>query len=77
MKPSAQAIEALLDGTHADPFALLGIHDGPVGPFARAILPGALTAEAFSLAGDPLGPVERVDARGLFEGVVKIGRAHV
>ena len=70
MKPSAQAIEALLDGTHADPFALLGIHDGPKGPFARAILPGAATAEAFSLSGAPLGTVERVDPRGLFEGVV-------
>ncbi|MEO0031471.1 MAG: hypothetical protein RIS94_1229 [Pseudomonadota bacterium] len=77
MKPSAQSIEALLDGTHADPFALLGIHDGPKGPFARAILLGALTAQAHNLAGEPLGTLDRVDPRGLFEGVVSGARQPV
>jgi 1,4-alpha-glucan branching enzyme len=70
MQPSASAIEALLDGSHADPFSLLGIHQGPEGAFARAILPGALTAEAHSLSGEALGELVRVDARGLFEGTV-------
>lgn len=68
MKPSKAAIDALLDGTHADPFSLLGAHEGPKGLFARAILPGAETAEAFDLAGKPLGELARIDARGLFEG---------
>ncbi|MFT4027133.1 MAG: 1,4-alpha-glucan branching protein GlgB [Novosphingobium sp.] len=68
MKPSPEAIAALLDGTHADPFSLLGVHDGPGGAFARAILPGAQEAEAFSLQGEPLGAMARVDPRGLFEG---------
>ncbi|MEP7222194.1 MAG: 1,4-alpha-glucan branching protein GlgB [Novosphingobium sp.] len=71
MKPSGEAIAALLDGTHADPFSLLGIHDGPGGAFARAILPGAEVAEAFSLAGKSLGKLAQVDAAGLFEGKVK------
>ena len=70
MKPSPAALEALLEGTHADPFALLGIHEGPGGAFARAVLPGAETAEAHSLAGETLGTLARIDARGLFEGVV-------
>jgi 1,4-alpha-glucan branching enzyme len=71
VKPDASAIEALLDGTHADPFSLLGPHAGPKGTFARTIIPGAETAEAFSLAGKPLGIIARIDDRGLFEGKIK------
>jgi 1,4-alpha-glucan branching enzyme len=71
VKPPKAAIDALLDGTHADPFSLLGAHDGPKGSFARAILPGAETAEAHDLAGNSLGPLKRIDDRGLFEGPVK------
>ena len=70
MKPSPAALEALLNGTHADPFALLGIHEGPGGAFARAVLPGAETAEAHSLGGKALGELKRIDDRGLFEGHV-------
>ena len=68
MKPPQSALEALLSGTHADPFSLLGVHEGPAGTMLRAILPGAEEAEAFTLDGSSLGPLERVDPRGLFEG---------
>ena len=71
MKPPPSAITALLEGTHADPFSLLGVHEGPGGGFARAILPGAEVAVAFDLAGKELGALALVDARGLFEGAVK------
>jgi len=71
MKPPGEAIAALLEGTHADPFSLLGVHAGPDGSFARAILPGAETAEAHDLKGKRLGKLKRVDDRGLFEGKVK------
>ena len=70
MKPSKSAIAALLEGTHADPFSLLGVHPGPTGSFARAILPGACAAEAYSLSGEALGKLERVNEKGLFEGRV-------
>ena len=70
MKPPKAAIDALLEGTHADPFSLLGPHRGPAGTFARAILPGAGTVEAFSLAGEALGRLEPRDPRGLFEGAI-------
>jgi 1,4-alpha-glucan branching enzyme len=73
MKPPGEAIAALLEGTHADPFSLLGLHAGPDGVFARAILPGAETAEAHDLKGKKLGKLKRVDDRGLFEGKVKGG----
>ncbi|MBO9601202.1 MAG: 1,4-alpha-glucan branching protein GlgB [Novosphingobium sp.] len=71
MKPPASAIEALLDGTHADPFSILGTHAGPEGTFARALLPGAEEAGAYSLKGGFLGAMKRVDGRGLFEGQLK------
>ena len=71
MKPPADAITALLEGRHADPFALLGLHAGPKGTFARAVLPGAEEAAAYSLTGAALGTLTRIDDRGLFEGKVK------
>ena len=70
MKPPAAAIEALLEGTHSDPFSLLGVHEGPRGTHARVIIPGAETVEAHDLAGEPLGKLRRIDPRGLFEGKV-------
>lgn len=70
MKPPPEALAALLDGTHVDPFALLGPHDGPEGAFARAILHGAEEAEAFSLKGGRLGKMTRVDGP-LFEGKLR------
>ena len=71
MKPPKSAIDALLDGTHADPFSLLGVHAGPEGSFARAILRGAQQAEAYSLRGSKLGKLNLVDPRGLFEGKLR------
>jgi 1,4-alpha-glucan branching enzyme len=62
-------MSALIAGHHADPFSLLGVHLGPQGAFARVILPGADTVEAFSLSGVPLGALESVGA-GVFEGPV-------
>lgn len=63
-------MSALIAGHHTDPFSLLGVHQGPQGAFARTILPGADTVEAFSLAGAPLGTLARV-GDGVFEGAIK------
>ncbi|MGQ7387980.1 GlgB N-terminal domain-containing protein, partial [Streptococcus suis] len=64
------AIDALVEGRHDDPFALLGVFAAPKGSFARALVPGAETVEAHDLAGASLGPLARIDGRGLFEGVL-------
>jgi len=77
VKPPKSAIAALLEGKHADPFSLLGVHDGPQGAFARAILPGAETVEAYDLADGKLGTLKRIDDRGLFEGAVDGNRQPV
>ena len=71
MKPPESAIAALLDGSHSDPFSLLGPHAGPGGTWVRALLPGAEEVSAFSLKDAALGKLAKTDARGLFEGKVK------
>ncbi|PVE59989.1 1,4-alpha-glucan branching enzyme [Arthrobacter sp. TPD3018] len=70
MKPPRGAIAALLAGRHDDPFSLLGVFAGPNGTFARTLIPGAETAEAYDLSGMSLGDVQRVDDAGLFEGTI-------
>ena len=70
MRPPGSAIDALVEGRHADPFSLLGLHRGPQGAFARALVPGAEEVEAFTLSGESLGTLARADDRGLFEGLV-------
>jgi 1,4-alpha-glucan branching enzyme len=70
VKPSGQAVEALLQGRHADPFSLLGTHAGPGGTFARVLIPGAERADAHDLSGKFLGALKLADRRGLFEGAI-------
>ena len=69
MKPPRDAIAALLEGRHDDPFSLLGVFPGPEGSFARTLIPGATAVEATSIAGEPLGTLALTDD-GLFEGRV-------
>ena len=67
-------IAAILAGKHGDVFAVLGVHPAGKGWLARAILPGAKTAEALTLGGKPVGMLTRIDDRGLFEGRLTIAR---
>jgi 1,4-alpha-glucan branching enzyme len=66
---SARAIAL---GSHHDPFAVLGPHDGPDGRVVRAFLPGALKVDALRQSdGALLGALEPGAEAGLFEGVVQ------
>lgn len=65
-------IASLVDGTHSDPFAALGVHPADKGLLARAFIPGADAVEALTLAGKMAGRLERVDEAGLFEGRLSI-----
>jgi 1,4-alpha-glucan branching enzyme len=65
---SAGDIKAIVDGTHGDPFAVLGFHDG----LARAFIPGATSVEAFTIKGRKAGTLQLVDGAGLFEGSLSI-----
>ncbi|HVI28048.1 1,4-alpha-glucan branching protein GlgB [Hansschlegelia sp.] len=65
------ALAALADGTHGDPFSVLGRRDDGDGPYVRAVLPGALSVEV--LARDDrrsFGILSEIEQSGVFEGPV-------
>jgi 1,4-alpha-glucan branching enzyme len=67
----AQAAAALEQGTHGNPFAVLGPHESADGRFIRAFLPGAVKVEVLRRAdGGLLAELERGKAEGLFENLV-------
>ncbi|TPE50773.1 1,4-alpha-glucan branching protein GlgB [Amaricoccus solimangrovi] len=65
-------IEAVVEGRHGDPFAVLGPHRTGRRVFARAFVEGAETLEASTLDGEPAGTLERVHPAGYFEGFLTI-----
>ncbi len=69
---SREEIAAFVSGLHSNPFAVLGIHDQKSGFVARCFIPGAETVAAETIDGKQAGDLERRDAAGFFEGVVKI-----
>jgi len=65
------AIEALVAGRDADPFAVLGPHDSGAGRVVRALMPGAVAVAAVDRnEGSTLGQLHKVDPGGLFAGTV-------
>jgi 1,4-alpha-glucan branching enzyme len=68
--PDQAAIQALLQGRHGDPFALLGRHTTAAGDVVRALLPGARAVQVLARDGTELATLAPVQADGLFEGLV-------
>ncbi|GBD48226.1 1,4-alpha-glucan branching protein GlgB [Methylopila sp. Yamaguchi] len=65
------ALDALAQGRHGDPFAVLGRHDDGDGPYVRAVLPGALEVEIVDRAsGATVGELTDVGG-GVWEGRVR------
>jgi 1,4-alpha-glucan branching enzyme len=65
------AIEALAQGRHGDPFAILGPHAVGPGTVLRVLRPGADSAEAFSPdSGKTCGKLLRRHPDGFFEGLI-------
>jgi 1,4-alpha-glucan branching enzyme len=68
----AQTALALANGTHVDPFSVLGPHDIGDGRIVRAFLPGASRVDVVRRAdGATLGSLKEADTQGLFEGFVQ------
>jgi len=62
---------AIASATHADPFSVLGPHDGPSGRIVRVFLPGAEAVEVLSAADRiVLADLEARGPEGMFEGAV-------
>ncbi len=70
-KTNGQEIQAIIDGRHADPFKILGLHKSGKDYVARAFLPHADIVQAQTLDGQTLGDLERRHPSGFFEGVIK------
>src|SRR5690606_16199224 len=70
----ASDIEAIVAGTHGDPFAVLGIQAGGKGFVARCFIPHAQTVEAFTLGGEAVGALARRHDEGFFEGAVTVSQ---
>jgi 1,4-alpha-glucan branching enzyme len=68
--PEQAAIQALVEGRHGDPFAILGRHDTPDGAVVRVLLPGAHGVEVTDRDGAIIGVLRSVHPDGLFAGPV-------
>ena len=71
-KLSAPAIEAIVQGRHANPFEVLGLHQHSKTWLVRAFVPGALGVDVHTLDGKTVGALEQRHAAGFFEGAVKL-----
>ncbi len=76
-KTSGPEIEAIVNGRHADPFKILGLHTSGKSWIARAFIPGAEKAVAQSADGQNLGELTRRHDAGFFEGQIKTTKAQV
>jgi 1,4-alpha-glucan branching enzyme len=72
---SGPEIQAIVDGKHADPFKVLGLHRIGKDWVARCFVPGADIVHAQGLDGSELGELEKRHAGGFFEGIVKVQAA--
>ncbi len=69
---AAADVEAIVAGTHGNPFAVLGLQEIGGGFVARCFIPHAETVAAFTLDGKPAGELTRRGDAGFFEGAVSV-----
>ncbi|MGD9914898.1 MAG: 1,4-alpha-glucan branching protein GlgB [Rhizobiaceae bacterium] len=65
-------VEAIVAGTHRDPFSVLGLHETADGFVVRCFVVDAETVTAWTLDGRPVGTLACLDPAGFFEGRVSI-----
>ena len=65
-------ISAIVDGSHGDPFAVLGVQSVGKRFLARCFIPHAAKVSAFTLDGKPVGELTLLHPDGFFEGPVAI-----
>lgn len=65
-------VEAVINGRHDDPFAVLGPHKVAGQWIGRFFVPGAERITVRTILGDRAGEPERRDGRGFFEGKLKL-----
>ena len=69
-KKNKAAFDALVDGRHSDPFAILGVHKSGNIRVVRTFQPYASSVELLGASGESMGTMERVHPYGLFVGIM-------
>ena len=67
---SRSTVEAVVEGRHRDPFAVLGVHEAAGSLLLRAFVPGADAVDVVSRDGEPLGTLRQRHEAGFFEGTI-------
>jgi 1,4-alpha-glucan branching enzyme len=67
-----EEVAAIVNGVHANPFAVLGVHEFGKQFVARAFIPGAEEITASTLNGEDCGPLPKRDDAGFFEGLLPL-----
>ena len=67
------ALQSIAQGTHGDPFSVLGPHAVGDGQVIRAILPDAQTVSVVDRAGKVLADMERILPEGVYEARLSTG----
>ena len=67
-----EEIRAIIDGSHADPFAVMGLHEKNGRFFVRCFIPGATGVEVETLGGQAAGGLSLQDQDGFFAGFVSL-----
>lgn len=67
-----EEVAAIVAGVHANPFAVLGLHEFGKEFVVRAFVPGAEQITAYTLKGEDLGSIPRRDGAGFFEGLLSV-----
>jgi 1,4-alpha-glucan branching enzyme len=71
-----EEVDAIVAGTHGDPFAALGIHKVGRGHVLRAFIPGAHEVLAIDAAEQVIATLARTHDAGFFEGRIKGGQRY-
>ena len=65
------AVQAIVEGRHGDPFAVLGPHEAGGATFVRVFLPMSDGVELIDEAGGSLGQLERAHEAGFWAGPIR------
>ncbi len=67
--PETTVLDAIASGSHGDPFAVFGMHEGPEDGhlFVRTFQPHSRKVEVIDAAGNVVAPMERIHSAGVYQ----------
>ncbi|MBT8098380.1 MAG: 1,4-alpha-glucan branching enzyme, partial [Gammaproteobacteria bacterium] len=74
--PDTAELDAIVNGTHANPFRILGVHRAGNNRVVRTFQPGATTVSLLDSAREELLEMDKLHAGGVFAGVLPARLRH-